>query len=411
VLCYPAIVRSIKQHPPSRDVPRRLPHRLKHHRATVHGPSPAGSAPGTLIVDPQSPRPVIHVLAYRRDEFLEREVADPQELRRILDTWSVVWVNVDGLGDIGLIQRIGEVFRVHRLALEDVVNRHQRSKMEQYGEHHFIVTHMVEWHDQHLVSEQLSMFLGENFVLTFQERPGGDCFGQVRERIRNRIGVLRDSAVDYLAYSLLDAVIDHYFPLLELYGERLEQLEDKIVLHPVQSLIAEIHDVKRELLYLRRLIWPQREMINSLVRDPIPLITAETRIHLRDCYDHSIRIIDLVETYRELSSDLMDLYLSSLSQRMNEIMKVLAVISTIFMPLTFIAGVYGMNFDVMPELRWKWGYPASLIVMLLVSLALLVFFRRKGWLGGSGVGRSERLALAQPEAHDQRTHAGGDLSP
>jgi magnesium transporter len=355
----------------------------------VRGQTPAGSAPGTLVADPQSPRPVIHVLAYRRDDFLERTVADPNELRGILDAWSVVWVNVDGLGDVGLIQHLGEVFRLHRLALEDVVNLHQRSKMEQYGDQHFIVTHMVEWSAEYLVSEQLSMFLGENFVLTFQERPGGDCFDQVRDRIRKRVGVIRDSAVDYLAYTLLDAVIDHYFPLLELYGERLEQLEDKIVQRPDQSLIAEIHDVKRELLNLRRLIWPQREMINSLVRDPIPLITADTRIYLRDCYDHSIRIIDLVETYRELSSDLMDLYLSSLSQRMNEIMKVLAVISTIFMPLTFIAGIYGMNFDVMPELRWRWGYPVSLAVMLLVALALLVFFRRKGWLGGSAAGRTK----------------------
>lgn len=362
----------------------------------MRGQSPAGAAPGTLVADPQSSHSVIHVIAYRREEFLERAVTNTEELRGILDDWSVVWVNIDGLGDIGLIQQIGEIFRLHRLALEDVVNQHQRSKMEQYGEQHFIVTQMVEWKDGHLESEQLSMFLGENFVLTFQERPGGDCFEQVRERIRKRIGILRDSAVDYLVYTLLDAVVDHYFPLLELYGERLEELEDKIVTRPDQSLIAEIHSVKRELLNLRRLIWPQREMINSLVRDPIPLITAETRIYLRDCYDHSIRIIDLVETYREVSSDLMDLYLSSLSQRMNEIMKVLALISTLFMPLTFIAGVYGMNFKHMPELELRWGYWICLGAMAAVTVALLIYFRRKGWLGGTSAEHNSFRSPAPP---------------
>jgi magnesium transporter len=382
-------------------VSRRALRRLKQIRNPVRGQSPAGAAPGTLVADPQSSRSVMQVIAYRREEFLERAVTNPEELRGILDDWSVVWVNIDGLGDIGLIQQIGEIFRLHRLALEDVVNQHQRSKMEQYGDQHFIVTHMVEWKEGHLESEQLSMFLGENFVLTFQEREGWDCLEPVRERIRKRVGLLRDSAVDYLMYALLDAVVDHYFPLLERYGERLEELEDKIVQHPDQSLIGEIHDVKRELLNLRRVIWPQREMINSLVRDPIPLITAETRIHLRDCYDHSIRIIDLVETYRELSSDLMDLYLSSLSQRMNEIMKVLAVISTIFMPLTFIAGIYGMNFDYMPEIKWKWGYFASLGVMAVVALALLVFFRRRGWLGGSSVDRNS-FRSAAPPANEHR---------
>src|SRR5262245_7632857 len=238
----------------------------------------------------------------------------------------------------------------------------------------------------HLVSEQLSLFLGPDFVITFQERPG-DCLEPVRERIRKQETRVREADAGYLAYAILDAVTDHYFPILEAYGERLEALEDRIVARPDRAVVAEIHDMKRELLYIRRAVWPQREALNTLVRDEIPHITAETRLYLRDCYDHSVRIIDLVETYREVCSDLMDLYLSSISNRMNEIMKVLTIISTLFIPLTFVVGIYGMNFDPqssplnMPELKWYFGYPMCLALMIAIAIAQLFYFRHKGWIG------------------------------
>lgn len=346
-----------------------------------------GTAPGTLTVDPDAPRPVIRLMAYGPDRFLERDIAHVDELRDFLGHWPVCWVNVDGLGDALTLERLAALFQLHPLAMEDVVNTHQRAKVDQFGELTFIVTHMVELSD-HFESEQVSLFLGPNFVITFQERPGWDCLEPVRDRIRKQAMRVRESGPGYLAYAILDAVIDHYFPVLEAYGERLETLEDRIVGHPDRSVVAEVHSVKRELLYLRRAIWPQREALNTLVRDEIPHINAETRLYLRDVYDHAVRLIDLVETYREVCSDLMDLYLSSISNRMNEIMKVLTVISTIFIPLTFIVGIYGMNFNTqvspwnMPELNWYLGYPLCLALMAVITVGQFMFFRRKGWIGG-----------------------------
>ncbi|MCY2964028.1 MAG: magnesium/cobalt transporter CorA, partial [Planctomycetota bacterium] len=249
-----------------------------------------------------------------------------------------------------------------------------------------LVSHMVRL-EETLELEQISMFVGPNFVISFQERPGWDCLEPVRERVRKCVTRVREAGPGYLAYSLLDAVVDHYFPVLEAYGERLETLEDQIILQPDRSAVAEVHDVKRELLNVRRSIWPQREALNVMVRDDIANFDPETRLYLRDVYDHAVRIIDLVETYREICSDLMDLYLSSVSNRMNEVMKVLTVISTLFIPLTFIAGVYGMNFDPdsspwnMPEVRWYLGYPLCMGLMAVVSIAQLYFFYRRGWIG------------------------------
>jgi magnesium transporter len=344
-----------------------------------------GTAPGTLNVDPESPRPDMNVIAYGPGGLVEQRITSPDELQGILEKWPVCWLNVDGLGDARTLEELAQIFAIHPLAMEDVVNVHQRSKVDQYGERTFIVTHMVLLAD-HFETEQLSLVLGPNFVVSFQERPGWDCLEPVRERIRKSASKMLDSGPGYLAYALLDAVIDHYFPVLEGFGERLEILEDRIVTEPDRAVVAEIHEVKRELLHLRRVIWPQREALNTLVRDEIPHITAETRLYFRDCYDHAVRIIDLVETYREVCSDLMDLYLSSVSNRMNEVMKVLTVISTLFIPLTFIVGVYGMNFNTaspwnMPELNWKFGYPICLGVMLVISIGQLIFFRHKGWIG------------------------------
>lgn len=345
-----------------------------------------GTAPGTLTIDPEAPPPAIRVVAYGPDRVVERDIQDVDELHGFVGHWPVCWVNVDGLGDSNTLERLAALFHLHPLAMEDVVNTHQRAKVDQFGELTFVVTHMVELKDR-FEAEQVSLFLGPNFVITFQERPGWDCLEPVRDRIRRHVMRIREAGPGYLTYAILDAVIDHYFPVLEAYGERLETLEDAIVGHPDRGVVAEVHAVKRDLLHLRRAIWPQREAINALVRDDIPHLNAETRLYLRDVYDHAVRIIDLVETYREVCSDLMDLYLSSISNRMNEIMKVLTVISTIFIPLTFIVGVYGMNFNTaaspwnMPELDWAFGYPLCLLLMAIITAGQFLFFRRKGWIG------------------------------
>lgn len=309
-------------------------------------------------------------------------------------------MDIEGLGDAATIHAVGEIFNVHRLALEDIVTVHQRAKIEQYGDQLFIVARAV-YLDEHLDTEQISLFVGKNFVLTFQEGRPGDCLEAIRERIRKKGGRIRDAGHDYLAYALLDAIVDSYFPILEAYGERLETLEDEILLRPQVDTIARIHGIKRDLLTLRRAMWPQRETLNSLLRGESAVVTAETRLYLRDCYDHSVQILDLLETYRELGSDLIDMYLSTVSNRTNEIMRVLTVISVVFMPLTFIAGVYGMNFDTskspwnMPELGWPFGYPFALLLMLTVALGQMIFFRRRGWLG------SPRGVLAEEDKNNE----------
>jgi magnesium transporter len=342
-----------------------------------------GTPPELLHVQPHAARPVLQAIAYHGDDFIEKELSRPEEVSELLDQWPVTWVNVVGLGGAEVIDQLGRIFGLHPLALEDVVHVHQRAKVEQYGEQLFIVARMPR-QDEGLATEQISLFLGKNFVLTFIE-DAGDCFDPVRMRLRGG-GRLREAGPGYLVYNLLDAVVDAYFPVVEGYAERLDQLEDRVIARPSRRAVAEIHSAKHNLRSLRRVIWPLREAVNSLVRDPSPLIDDDTRVHLRDCYDHLVQIIDLVETYRELCSDLTDLYLSSLSNRMNEVMKVLTIIATIFMPLSFITGVYGMNFHTgdspwnMPELEWRFGYPYALGLMALTVCGMLWYFRRKGWL-------------------------------
>lgn len=356
-----------------------------------------GSPPGTLVPDPSAVAPVIHFIGYGPDDFHEQEVSEIEDLGPMIAKWPVSWTNVDGLADLNLIQRLGEMFGLHRLALEDVVNVHQRPKVEEYEDHSFIVTRMIH-SNQAPITEQVSMFLGDRFLLTFQERPG-DCFDLVRDRLRKHRGQIRERKADYLVYALLDAVIDGYFPVLESFGERLETLENLVMGQPSRDQVAQIHGMKRNLLTLRRAIWPQREMVNALMRESSTHISDATRPYLRDCYDHTIQLMDVVETYREIASGLADVYLSSTSAHMNEVMKVLTIIATIFMPLGFIASLYGMNFDAkaspwnMPELEWYWGYPFALVLMLVVALGFLIYFRRKGWIGSSDDSR---------EQHDQR---------
>jgi len=348
--------------------------------------TPPGAMPGSLITDPRSPFPELRVMAWSDESLIEKESVPLDDLEDVIRGWPLVWINVEGLGDAVILQRLAELFGIHKLALEDVVHVHQRAKVEDYEDHLFIVARMLSGGDDKTRTEQISIFLSRGIVLTFQERKG-DCLEPVRDRIRKGKGRIRKAGADYLAYAILDAVVDAWFPLLEDYGEVLEDLEDRILDVPGKEAVGEIHRVKRDLLDIRRAIWPMRETVNGLSREE-SLIQKETLLYLRDCYDHVTQIIEIVESYRDMASGLMDLYLSSVSNRMNEIMKVLTIIATIFIPLTFIAGIYGMNFNPqasplnMPELNWKYGYLAVWVLMLGIGGFMLLFFRRLGWLGG-----------------------------
>jgi magnesium transporter len=344
-----------------------------------------GSSPGTLIVDPNAPKPVISLVAFSPDKVIEKVTEDLQTVLPLVGQWPVTWINVAGLGDLSVITKLGEMFKLHRLALEDVLNAHQRPKVEQYKDYCYIVVRLVKNSDKY-DSEQVSIFLGKNFVLSFQEQ-AGKYFDPVLDRIRAGTGRIRTAGTDHLTYALIDAVIDCYFPILERHGEVVESLEDAIIAQPDNRLINQIQELRHGLLTLRRIAWPMREAMNILYRDPIPLIDEEERVYLRDCYDHMVQIIDLLENYRDVTSGLMEVYLSSLSNRTNEIMKVLTIITAVFVPMTLIAGIYGMNFNTqaspwnMPELEWRWGYPFALGLMVLLALILLLYFRVKGWLG------------------------------
>lgn len=358
--------------------------------------APPGSSPGTLIADPEALAPKMRVLAYGPDSVVEREVVERDatgrdavavgDLRDLIERQHVTWLDVQGLGDAALIERIGGVFGLHRLWLEDVLSTRQRPKFENYGDVRYLVARSLDGGgDTPLETDQISIFLGPKFVVTFQERYG-DCFDGLRSRIRSGKGNLRTHGPGYLTYALLDAVVDHYFPVLERIGERLDALEDQLIEAPASTSLVEIHDIRRELLKLRRAVWPLREALHHLLRDGDTAFKPETRIYLSDCYDHTVQVMDLVENYREIAGGLIDIYLSSMSNRMNEVMKVLTVISTIFIPLTFVAGVYGMNFRPeagplsMPEITWPYGYVACLAFMAAVGVSLTLWFWRKGWI-------------------------------
>lgn len=360
---------------------RRRKHRkLPEHDIKIHRRTEPGAPPGTVLVDPAQPRPTIRVMAYGPDQVVERDVATADAAHAFVGQQPIVWVNVEGLGDAPTIERFGELFGLHRLALEDTVNVHQRAKVENYGSTLFIVLRMVHCHDDRCGTEQLSMFIGDGWIVTFQEGHPGDPFDRLRSRLREGSGKIRLYGVDYLAYALMDAVIDGYYPVLEVYAERLDELEDRVLESTGRSVIDGLHNVKADLLILRRAIWPLRDALALLARGSSDRFTAATQPYLRDCYDHIVQVVELVETYRELTADLRDLYMSSLSARINETMRVLTIISTLFMPLTFIAGIYGMNFDNMPELHWTFGYPLAMGAMLLTAVGMLIYFYRQGWI-------------------------------
>ncbi len=350
-----------------------------------------GAAPGTLDA-PERYRgqPVrISRMTFSPDEVSEIEAKSVEECLDFPPRPGVVWINVEGLGQPDVIARIGERFGLHSLALEDVLDVHHRPKVEAYADHYFVVTRMVrlktnaecgmgdaEWG---IEEEQVSIFFGPSFVITFQERADGDVFGPLRERIRHARGRIRSAGADYLAYSILDSLVDALFPVLETLGERVEQLEDEVIERPSQKVVPKVHALRRDLLGLRRTLWPLREALVVLQREESPFVTPETRIFLRDCHDHAVQALELVETHRETAASLMEVYLSAQNQRLNEVMKVLTVMGTLFIPLTFIASIYGMNFQHMPELGWRYGYPAALGLMALVAGGLLAFFKRRGW--------------------------------
>jgi len=342
-----------------------------------------GAEPATLLPR-EGQGAALSMIRYDANRFEEREFPDAEALferLREVQGKEVCWINVEGLGDVELLRKLGVHFGLHPLALEDVTMAVQRPKVEEYDDHLFVVMQLPHGDGEFKVKfEQVSLFFGKTFLITIQENPRYDIFEAVRARLRSNRGYGRTRGHDYLAYGLLDAVVDHFLPVLEPLGEAIEKLEDALLKRPSQKCMKELHDLKRALLLLRRNAWPLREVVNALVRNESGLVTRETRIFLRDCYDHSIQIMDVIESYRDLSTSMMDIYLSSLGVRTNEIMRVLTVVSTIFIPLTFIVGVYGMNFKDMPELTWRYGYPACLLVMLALAMGMLAYFRSKRWL-------------------------------
>lgn len=333
------------------------------------------------IGEVQAEKAQISVLDYDESNVREKVVDTIEECLPFKDAPTVTWINITGLHEIALIEAVGKSFNLHPLILEDIAHTGQRPKMEEYENLLFIVIKMLRYKEDvgQIDEEQVSLILGPNWVLSFQEREG-DVFDPLRERIRNGKGRIRKMGADYLAYSLLDAVVDHYFLILERLGDRIEVLGEALLIQPVPQTLAEIHDLKRELLFLRKSVWPLRGVINGLQRGESPLFHPHTLIYLRDLYDHTIQVMDAVETFRDMTAGMLDIYLSSASNRMNEIMKVLTIIATIFIPLTFIAGIYGMNFQFMPELKWPFGYFCALGFMSAVAIGLLIYFRRRKWL-------------------------------
>lgn len=343
----------------------------------------AGLPPGTLVHvgNGMDEKVKITIIDYDEKHFEEKIVKKVEECLPFKDKPTGTWINIDGIHNLDIIEAIGKHFSVHPLILEDIVNTGQRPKMEDLGNYIFVVLKMI-YHDEkedEIKAEQVSLILGQNFVISFQEREG-DAFNPIRERIRNSKGRIRKMGADYLAYALMDSVVDNYFVILETIDEKLEGMEEELVTKPTPETLLVIHSLKKDMILLRKSVWPLREVIGGLEKGESRLVQKSTQIYLRDVYDHTIQVMDIIETFRDMLSGMLDIYLSSVSNRMNEVMKVLTIIATIFIPLTFIAGIYGMNFQNMPELGWRWGYFAVLLVMVAIGISMLVYFRRKKWL-------------------------------
>jgi magnesium transporter len=341
-----------------------------------------GLAPGSLIHigEKKTDKVRISIIDYDEKKVEEKEVKNIEECFPFKKKHTTTWINIDGLHEIDVIEKIGNYFEIHPLVLEDILNTDQRPKIEDFEKYIFFVLKMLYTDEKHEIhSEQVSLILSENFVISFQESIG-DVFDSVRGRIRGGKTRIRKRGADYLAYALTDAIVDGYFGILEKIGERIEDLEVDLISNPDPKILQKIYNLKREMIYIRKSVWPLREVINNLLREESNIIKESTHIYLRDLYDHTIQVIDTVETFRDLISGMVDMYMSSVSNKMNEVMKVLTIFAAIFIPLTFIAGVYGMNFEYMPELSIKWAYPAIWIVIILVGLTLLLYFKHKKWL-------------------------------
>ncbi len=354
------------------------------HRPRRRGPTP-GSVPGAMVVPGDSPKPTIHVMAYGEEGLVEHDVERVDELRDLVQMeGSTAWIDVEGFGDQAVLTEIGEVLGIHPLAMADVVHVPQRPKAELHDERLLIILQMARLTEAgDIIVEQVTLVLGPGWVVSFQERPG-DVFDPVRERIRLTTTRIRRMAADYLVYALLDAVIDGYFPVIEVLGGIIDALEEEIVEHASRGTLTRIHATRRTLTTLHRIQWRQRDAIAAILRDEELPIAEAVKPYLRDAHDHAFQTLDAIETFRDMVVGLMDLYLSSTSHRLNEVMKTLTIVATIFIPLTFVAGVYGMNFDYMPELRWRWAYPVCWGLMIALGGGLLFWFRRRGWLGEAG---------------------------
>lgn len=354
-------------------------------RSFVQSRSAPGTAPGTLTAAPDERSTTINLFGFGPEGFAELEDASKEQIEAFLAKWPYLWVDVDGLGDIARLRELGQRLSLHPLALEDAVGERQRPKSEGYPEHHFVTLRMLSGSER-LETEQLSIFFSDHVVVTLQGERPGDCLGPVRARIRAENSAIRQRGTSYLAYALVDTVVDNYFPLLDHLGERLEALELDVFAGRAGNAIGQIHAARHDLLTVRRLLLPTRDAIAHLMRDANQWVTDETRLYLRDTNDHAQKLFDVVELYWEVADGLMEVHFSMQNQKMNDVMRLLTLISTVFIPLSFIAGVYGMNFDPdssgwnMPELKWAYGYPFALGLMLTCAATLFIVFRRRGWI-------------------------------
>lgn len=342
-----------------------------------------GLSPGTMIYvgEAKGKEVTLSVIDYNQDEYITKELRQVEDIAAFRDSPPVTWLNVTGLQNVKVLEKLGEIFNLHPLIMEDILNTDQRPKVEIYDDYLFIVLKIMSYDKdrREISSEQVSIILGNNYIISFLENQG-DLFLPVKERIKNPKGRHRTHGADYLAYALIDIIVDHYFLILEYLAEELEILEENAIDNSGSDFIRNIQLMKRELIYIRKSIWPVRELIGSLFRGDSSLITDFTKPYLKDVYDHTIQIIDTIENFRDIISGILDIYLTKASNRMNEIMKVLTVIATIFIPLTFIVGIYGMNFEFMPELKWRWAYPSLWMIMLTIFIGMIVFFRKKKWI-------------------------------
>lgn len=351
--------------------------------ATASRRKKAGLPPGTLVhlgklrVEHSS----IALIQYNEERLTERKFKTVAEYKPAEGESEVCWINLVGLHDVQQVRQLGDMFHIHPLVQEDILNTGQRPRREDYGDYIYMVLKMLyrSPNNQSILSEQVSLILGRNVVLSFQEAEG-DVFDTIRERLRSATGRIRTLGADYLAYCLLDAIVDNYFIILEDIGEAVELLQDQVVGHPEPEVLRAIQSSKRDMIFLRKSLWPVRELVGGLQKSESPLIVGSTNLFLRDLYEHSIQVIDMIETLRDTLSSTLDIYLSSMSNRMNEVMRVLTVIATLFIPLTFVVGIYGMNFENMPELKWRFGYIGVWTVMLLISTGMILYFKRRKWL-------------------------------